>query len=76
MTNDSKHTTHHDDCGCKSAKYEQRIIELENLCRKLVEVVEDFMPNIGKCVLQDYGRLNDALILSTRLIGKPKPKGK
>jgi len=35
--------------------------ELKRL-RKLVvtglEVVEDFMPNIGKCALQDYGRLN------------------
>ena len=25
-------------------------------------VVEDFMPNIGKCVLQDYGRLNQFLM--------------
>lgn len=25
------------------------------------QVVEDFMPNIGKCALQDYGRLNSFL---------------
>ena len=25
-------------------------------------VVEDFMPNIGACALQDYGRLNEFLI--------------
>lgn len=32
------------------------------LIKLLVEVIEDFMPNIGKCALQDYGRLNTALI--------------
>lgn len=34
------------------------------LIRKLVEVIEDFMPNIGQCALQDYGRLNEALMES------------
>lgn len=33
-----------------------------------VEVVEDFLPNIGKCVLQDYGRLNEFLIESKMLL--------
>jgi len=32
------------------------------LIKMLVEVIEDFLPNIGKCALQDYGRLNHALI--------------
>lgn len=58
------------------AKLSQRNIELENLARKLTAVVEDFLPNIGKCVLQDYGQLNDALMESTRLLGKPVRKGK
>lgn len=31
------------------------------------DVVEDFMPNIGKCALQDYGRLNDFLIAAAAL---------
>ena len=52
----------------------ERIAELEALGRKLTEVVEDFMPNIGKCVLQDYGRLNEALIESNRLLGRTRRK--
>lgn len=32
------------------------------LIQMLLDVVEDFMPNIGQCALQDYGRLNTALI--------------
>ena len=39
--------------------------------RKLVKlgeaVVEDFMPNIGNCVLQDYGRLNEFLMEADRV---------
>jgi len=58
----------------REAQLKQRIIELENLGRKLTAVVEDFMPNIGKCVLQDYGRLNEALLESTRLLGKPNKR--
>jgi len=30
-------------------------------------VVEDFLPNIGNCCLQDYGRLNEFLIATTAL---------
>lgn len=36
--------------------------ELRELIQTGVEVVEDFLPNIDKCVLQDYGRLNKFLI--------------
>jgi hypothetical protein len=61
---------------CKEIEfYARRIADLERLCRKLTEVVEDFMPNIGKCALQDYGRLNDALIESRRLL-VPEPTRK
>lgn len=31
------------------------------LAADLTKVVEDFMPNVGRCVLQDYARLNDAM---------------
>lgn len=31
------------------------------------KVVEDFMPNIGKCALQDYGRLNEFLIEAAKV---------
>lgn len=49
--------------------YERAVQELEaerDRLRALVKqgeaVVNDFMPNIGRCALQDYGRLNDFLI--------------
>lgn len=34
---------------------------LETLVVKCYETIEDFMPNIGKCALRDYQRLNEAL---------------
>ena len=40
------------------------------LIQLLTEVVEDFLPNIGVCALQDYGRLNEALIASSNRLGK------
>lgn len=39
-------------------------------CKKLLAVVEDFMPNIGQCVLQDYQRLNEGLIEGKTAIAK------
>ena len=39
------------------------------LIRMLTDVVEDFLPNIGSCALQDYGRLNDAMIASSKRLG-------
>lgn len=44
--------------------------ELEETLRQGIAVVEDFMPNIGHCALQDYGRLNAFLINSKRLLDK------
>lgn len=37
----------------------KRMAELERILNNGVLVVEDFLPNIGQCALQDYGRLND-----------------
>ena len=31
------------------------------------EVVEDFMPNIGQCALQNYGNLNEFLLRTAPL---------
>ena len=53
----------------------KRMEQLEDLVQDLTLVVEDFLPNTGRCVLQDYGRLNDVLLRSQQLVGKPK-KGK
>ncbi|MES2367163.1 MAG: hypothetical protein V4563_14900 [Pseudomonadota bacterium] len=39
----------------------------------LQAVVNDFMPNIGQCALQDYGRLNRALLEATRLLNDNGP---
>ena len=41
----------------------------------LVEVIEDFMPNIGQCALQDYGRLNTALIEADKRLLRSKEDG-
>ncbi len=43
----------------------RRIRELRDLVKMGHEVVEDFMPNIGQCVLQDYGRMNAFLVSVT-----------
>ena len=40
---------------------ESQVKDLKRLVKMGEAVVEDFMPNIGACVLQDYGRLNDFL---------------
>ena len=42
--------------------------ELLKACKLLLATVDDFMPNIGHCVLQDYGRLNDGLIKGRAVI--------
>jgi len=36
--------------------------KLKELVRMGDEVISDFLPNIGTCVLQDYGKLNDFLL--------------
>ena len=36
--------------------------ELKRLLDAAEEVVNDFLPNLSNCVLQDYGRLNQFLI--------------
>ena len=43
----------------------RRIRELRDLVKMGHEVVEDFMPNVGQCVLQDYGRMNAFLVSVT-----------
>ena len=35
------HTTHHDDCGCRSAKYEKRIEVLEAALSNCADFIED-----------------------------------
>lgn len=40
----------------------QTLEDMRELLKMGLAVVEDFMPNVAQCVLQDYGRLNDFLI--------------
>lgn len=51
----------------------QKLADGENEDTKLIQmlrdVIEDFLPNIGSCVLQDYGRLNIAMIESSKRLG-------
>lgn len=43
--------------------------ELEEVCKILVAIIdEDFLPQIGKCTCQDYGRLNDGLIRARKVL--------
>lgn len=44
------------------------------LIKKLTEVIEDFMPNIGRCVLQRYDQLNESLIASKVRLAQQLPK--
>lgn len=41
---------------------------LLDLLEKARLVIEDFLPNVGHCALQDYGRLNDVLIDSAKVL--------
>lgn len=36
--------------------------DFEALARTGYEIVQDFLPNVGQCALQDYGRLNQFMI--------------
>ena len=46
----------------RSRRYEKaatRLAEADALIAKGLAVVHDFLPNIGRCVLQDYQRMNE-----------------
>jgi len=43
--------------------------ETNQLAKLGLEVVEDFLPNVGTCVLQDYGRLNDFMMQAKAKFG-------
>jgi len=40
-----------------------------SLAKMGYEVVKDFLPNVGQCALQDYGRLNDFMIMAAGEFG-------
>lgn len=53
-------------------KKDAQALAYHNLAHDLYLVVLDFMPNIGQCALQDYGRLNSALIQAEKIFGRSK----
>lgn len=36
--------------------------KMEELIPRLVAVIDDFLPNVGRCALQNYGELNSSLV--------------
>ena len=51
---------------CVIEKNNQHVDDIRSIAQMGLEVVEDFLPNVGQCALQDYGRLNDFMILATK----------
>ena len=56
-----------------------RVAELEALVLQGGAVVKDFLPSIGSCALQDYGRLNSFLLAVEKeecaALAKAVPRG-
>jgi hypothetical protein len=46
---------------------ETYVTKLEELVLQGERIVEDFLPNIGKCALQNYAQLNEFLIAASSL---------
>lgn len=41
---------------------------MAKLTPRLVAVINDFLPNVGRCVLQNYGELNSSLVDARRVL--------
>lgn len=68
--------SHSDCCAARLRRVirdrDAEIERLRNLVLKGAEVVQDFMPNIGRCALQDYERLNTFIVEAEALKEPPK----
>ena len=51
---------------CVIEQNNQHVDDIRSMGRMGYDVVQDFLPNIGKCALQDYGRLNDFMIMAAK----------
>ena len=49
------------------SEQDMEIERLKEMVAKGKRVVEDFLPNIGNCALQNYGELNEFMIESEEL---------
>ena len=43
--------------------------KMREIAKQGYEVVKDFLPNIGVCALQDYGRLNEFMMAAREEFG-------
>jgi len=48
----------------------QYVDDTRQLAKMGYEVVKDFLPNVGQCALQDYGRLNEFMMQATEEFGE------
>ena len=55
---------------CQRCTLEREVDRLRELVALGLAVADDFMPNIGRCVLQDIGRLNTFLIQARREVAE------
>ena len=60
--------------GVKYIRADERD-RLANCLSEMVKLVDDFMPNVGRCTIQNYRRLNDAPIEARRLLAALTPAG-
>jgi len=44
----------------------QHVDDIRSMGKMGYEVVQDFLPNVAQCALQDYGRLNDFMIMAAK----------
>jgi len=54
---------------CAVRANSQTLEDMRELAKLGYEVVKDFLPNVGQCALQDYGRLNDFMMKATEEFG-------
>lgn len=60
--------------GVRLMARDEEIARLRKLVAQGLAVVEDFLPNIATCVLQDYARLNEFCIEAKKVNGAIKEK--
>lgn len=59
--------------GAVANRLQKENDELRHLLSDAIATIDDFMPNIGRCALQDYERLNRVKIEAAQILS-PTPK--
>jgi hypothetical protein len=58
---------------CQRCEAANELERLQALVLMGARVVNDFLPNIGRCALQDYGALNQFLLEAEKVNGDAEP---